>query len=165
LKEKYSNFINIYFLSFDTIFSIVTGIILLMATKEWLDFKEFIIPIYNVMVSVMGIITAGIFMVFSVFISIASDDFVLFLENNNKKYTQILNIFRSVLKIVIAVLIIDICMIVFSYIAVDYEYVLQSKYIFAVYIVINTYSLLSTYSAINALIEYSKKRIEFIKQK
>ena len=161
MKNTYREQIKFYIFSYDFIFSLLIFVISLLVFPSWLNIELFLIPVYNMLLTITGILTAGIFTIFSVVFSTSTDDFILFLEKD-EIFTKLISSFKIILKIIIITLLLDMFIYVFT-IHVMKEYELQHKIIFCFLITLFSYSILSTYSAIMCLLEYLKRRVEYMK--
>jgi hypothetical protein len=161
-------------LSFDFMFAIVIGVILWLILPVYIQ-ANFVMDITSVSINILSIIFSLFFAALAIVISTSEDSFALFLEDEGI-YTELVNTFKfSLYAIFLALLYAVLLYATTRYFSVmsesaklltsSYDFTLQNKAAFIVFITIFIYALFACLYTVNDTITYSLKRISYLKKK
>jgi ABC-type uncharacterized transport system fused permease/ATPase subunit len=123
---------------------------------------EFTKDIYGVAISVLSIIVSVYFAALAIILSSGDNEFIKFLEEEEKLYTSLITTFKFTLTAIFSTLVLSIVLYGFtSYKLPDKGY-LQHRSIFIAFASAFSYSLVSVILSVIDAMQYSKYRSKFI---
>ena len=152
---------------YDFIISIILFSILLLTLPFELN-EGFLIFVYGKMLYIVSIVFGLTFSGFSILMSSADDEFVVYLKNK-KVYDDLIWIFKICIYSLFITLVLMFSHFIYLEMGIKiFKYVncfLQSKIIFAIVMFFFSYSLFSTVNSIRHLIKFSVYRGMFLKNR
>ena len=159
------------FRSIVTGFDFIVSIILLSILLITLPFKlneDFLILVYGRMLYIVSIVFGLTFSGFSILMSSADDEFVVYLKEKNV-YDDLIWIFKVCIYSLFTTLVLMFSHFIYLEMGTkvfnNVNNFLQSKFVFSIIMVFFSYSLLSTINSIRHLIKFSIYRGMFLKRR